>query len=129
MRGGMNLSNRQWKSLVAAFAAVPMALSSTSVSAAPSGSREPDSWAVLAALSGPASAMAVCGAANGAAVSSSAGLSTKGCVLPVSDPTLGVPPPPPPPEPESLLRGLTMIAWILGYYTMFDGVHHPNSPP
>ena len=102
---------------------------------------QPDPWAVLSAMSGGASAVALCGAAAAAAV---AAQPAAGCVLPqvdVAPPVAQNPPPQPIPVPpvepagaglgiSPLLLALAAIAAGVGLYLVLhhSGNGNGNSP-
>jgi hypothetical protein len=120
-----------------------MLFSSTGAIAAASSvpTYQPDPWAVLSAMSGGASAVAVCGAAAAAATAAQA---TNGCVLPQVDapPPMAQNPPPqaiPVPPAEAvgvgsvvspLLWAIAVLAAGAGFYLLLhnNGNGNGNSP-
>jgi len=127
--------------LIGAMIAGSMIFSSTgAIAASAPASTQYDPWAVLSAMSGGASAAAVCGVAAAAAVT--AAQPAAGCVLPQVDvvppPAQSAPPQPIPVPPvegpaaglgiSPLLLGLAAIAAALGLYLLLHHNHHANSP-
>jgi len=94
------MASRLSHTFVAAALAGSLIIGSTeAVAATAQPAPQPDSWAVLAVMSGGAPAATICGAA---AVAAQGVASPGGCVLPVADavpvPVQAAPPPPLPPE-------------------------------
>lgn len=98
------MASRVSRTIVAAALTGSLMFSSTAgIAATVQSTAQPNSWAVLAVMSGGAPAATVCGAAAAAA----AGVgSPGGCVLPVADaPPVPVQPASPPPLPAGVVAG------------------------
>jgi hypothetical protein len=136
------MAGSRFKGLVAALVAGSMVIGSTSAVAASSAApfavpaTQIDPWVALTAMSGGATAAALCGAATVAAAAQTPG----GCVLPALDaaPVAQVTPPPqpipvPPVEgpsglafdPELLALGALAAAALIYFLVRH---HHSNSP-
>ncbi len=83
--------------------------------------QQPNSWAVLAVMSGGAPAATICGAAATAAAAGA--VSPTGCVLPVADaPPVPVAEAPPPPLPAAAVAGAGISPLILALIGLAAGV-------
>ena len=113
------------RGVIGVLIAGSMLFSSTgAVAATAAPTYQPDPWAVLSAMSGGASAVAVCGAAAAAAAAQAPGA---GCVLPqvdVAPPVAQNAPPQPIPVPpvEAMGGGFGISPLILGLVALAGGV-------
>lgn len=132
------MTSRRVGRAIGIFVAGSLVFSSSAAFAAAAPSpAQTDPWALLSAMSGGASAAAICGAAAAAVT---AAQPTGGCVLPqMGVPVAPAPSPPPPPAPvpalvpaagpagiSPLLLALAAIAAGVGAYLVLH--HNGNSP-